>query len=206
MVYWAQAVALLCLRQDWIFPFCGIYFWDASHPAPWKSPDPSSHTWGSCIHSWTSVELPICREMLIQLYWILYVEYLEILFYSPKTAIEFKRIYKTMHWICYINYRKSAIIKNLEIVWYYNSQVYKPYCYLINIIQYSCYGSYSIQFIKNEIYLQFNKFWSNVMSCINWKVQCKKCSQDESYHTISPLYCCNSPISQGMSLLGFPWP
>lgn len=26
LVYWAQAVALLWPRQDWIFPFCGIYF------------------------------------------------------------------------------------------------------------------------------------------------------------------------------------
>lgn len=111
-------------------------FWDASHPAPWNSPDLSSRTWGNCIHI-NPAELPINREMLIQLYWILCVEYLEILFCSPiicspKTAIEFKRIYKTIYWICYINDRKSEIIKDL--VWYYNSQVIKPSCYLINII------------------------------------------------------------------------
>lgn len=31
LVYWAQAVALLWLRQDWIFPFCGIYFPSEMH-------------------------------------------------------------------------------------------------------------------------------------------------------------------------------
>lgn len=111
-------------------------FWDASHSAPWNSPDPSSHTWGNCIHI-NPAELAIGREMLIQLYWILCVEYLKILFCSPKicspkTAIEFKRIYKTIYCISYINYRKSAIIKDL--MWYYNSQVIKLYCYLIDII------------------------------------------------------------------------
>lgn len=122
-----------------------LSFWDAPHPAPWNSTDPSSHTWGNCIHSYCA-ELPICREMLIRLYWVLHVEYLEILFCSPKicspkAAIELKRIYKTIYWICYIKNRKSAFIKDLEIVWYYNSQVIKPYFYLSNIIKYSCYGS-----------------------------------------------------------------
>lgn len=59
---------------------------------------------------------------------------------------------------------------------------------------------------RKQVYLQFNKFWSYAMSCINLKVQGKKCSQEESYHTIALLYCCNSPISQGMDLLGFPCP